>query len=263
MFMRLGFSVAVHVDPQVLLVDEVLAVGDLAFQFKCLDRMRTLQQQGTTIVLVSHSVSAIRLLCPRAVVLRDGHIDFDGPSAAAVGRHFELLSLPQHESAGVGARGVRVVERHLECDGALLSTVPQHTPVTLRQRLLFEQPVDSPQVTFTVVAENGVVAYQLLPKMGTLYRHYAAGEEAEVEIDFVTRLAGGSYRLQTTVTSNRGNELLYQDAEGMVIFVEPRLGSVGIAELDAVARVNGTVISDHEPTMLDGTTSSTPGAQSQ
>ena len=64
MFMRLGFSVAVHVNPQILLVDEILAVGDIGFQLKCFDRMRHLQSEGTTILIVSHSMHAIRLLCP-------------------------------------------------------------------------------------------------------------------------------------------------------------------------------------------------------
>src|SRR5436309_9699332 len=62
MFMRLGFSVAVHSDPNILVVDEVLAVGDMAFQAKCLERMRSLQQKGTSIVVVSHSMGTIRVL---------------------------------------------------------------------------------------------------------------------------------------------------------------------------------------------------------
>src|SRR5438552_11298765 len=65
MFMRLGFSVVAHSDPNLLVVDEVLAVGDISFQSKCLERMRSLQREGTSIVLVSHFMGAIRTLCPR------------------------------------------------------------------------------------------------------------------------------------------------------------------------------------------------------
>ena len=255
MFMRLGFSVVVHVEPDILLVDEVLAVGDLAFQFKCLDRMRLLQDSGTTIVMVSHSVSAIRLLCPRAIVMRQGHVEFDGDSGGAVAKHYELLSLQAEERSGIETDdigGVKLIRRVLECNGAQATTLPQHAPVKLRQRFRFDQDVDSPEFLFTVIAENGMAAYQLLPTVGTRYRQYAAGEEAEVEIDFICRLAGGTYQLQTTVTSNDGIKVLYQDVDGLTVFVEPRLGSIGIAELDADTRVDGTSISDHTPARLRG-----------
>ena len=78
MTVRLGFAIAVNVDPEILLVDEVLAVGDESFQSKCLDRMRTLQQEGRTIVLVTHSLSQARDFCDRAVVLDHGRTLFDG-----------------------------------------------------------------------------------------------------------------------------------------------------------------------------------------
>src|SRR5438309_1146293 len=85
MFMRLGFSAAVHSDPDLLVVDEVLAVGDMAFQVKCLERMRSLQGGGTSIVMVSHSMGTIRVLCPRVAVMHRGQLVFDGDPDAAVG----------------------------------------------------------------------------------------------------------------------------------------------------------------------------------
>src|SRR3546814_13513735 len=107
MFMRLGFAVAVHTDPDVLLVDEVLAVGDIAFQLKCFERMRALQAAGTTILLVSHSMHAIRLLCPRALLFRQGRLELDGPSEEVIARHHELLSVDAtagtEASSGPGA----------------------------------------------------------------------------------------------------------------------------------------------------------------
>src|SRR6266511_6263045 len=63
MFMRLGFSVAIHVDPDVMLIDEVLAVGDLGFQLKCFDRMERLRSSGATVVIVTHNLNAVRRLC--------------------------------------------------------------------------------------------------------------------------------------------------------------------------------------------------------
>jgi ABC-2 type transport system ATP-binding protein len=78
MYVRLAFAVAVHVDPDVLLVDEVLAVGDEPFQRKCLDRIRTFQKEGRTIVLVTHALDQIVELCDRAVVLESGRVVVDG-----------------------------------------------------------------------------------------------------------------------------------------------------------------------------------------
>ncbi len=79
MYVRLAFAVAVHVDPDILLVDEVLAVGDEPFQRKCMDRIRGFQHEGRTIVLVSHALDQVAELCDRAVVLEHGNVLADGP----------------------------------------------------------------------------------------------------------------------------------------------------------------------------------------
>ncbi|MFZ5916641.1 MAG: ABC transporter ATP-binding protein [Chloroflexota bacterium] len=84
MYMRLGFAVAVHTDPEVMLVDEVLAVGDAAFQRKCLEHISRLSQQGVTIVLVSHDLDSVRRVCRRAIWLEKGRIVADGMSEAVV-----------------------------------------------------------------------------------------------------------------------------------------------------------------------------------
>lgn len=85
MYVRLAFAVAVHVDPDLLLVDEVLAVGDEAFQTKCLDKIRSFQLEGRTIVLVTHTLSQITDLCTRGIVLSHGNVVFDGAPIDAVG----------------------------------------------------------------------------------------------------------------------------------------------------------------------------------
>jgi len=84
MYVRLGFAVAVNVDPDVLVVDEVLAVGDENFQTKCMDRIRQFQQEGRTILLVSHNADQVRALCDRAIVLDKGALIADGPSGESV-----------------------------------------------------------------------------------------------------------------------------------------------------------------------------------
>lgn len=91
MYARLGFSVAVHTELDVLLVDEVLSVGDAAFREKCNDRMLQLQQQGKTMFIVSHAASQVRQLCQRGIVLKDGLMLYDGPIDEAL----ELLKAPK------------------------------------------------------------------------------------------------------------------------------------------------------------------------
>ncbi len=84
MFLRLAFAVAVHTQPDVFLVDEILAVGDEAFRDKCLRRIEQLSAQGRTLVVVSHDLDLMERLCPRGVVLDSGRVVVDGPVAQAV-----------------------------------------------------------------------------------------------------------------------------------------------------------------------------------
>ena len=86
MQMRLGFSVAVHVDPEIILVDEVLAVGDYSFQLKCLDRIRQMQRAGITILFVSHDFEAVERLCSRAIWLENGMLQHEGDVAEILRR---------------------------------------------------------------------------------------------------------------------------------------------------------------------------------
>jgi len=85
MFMRLAFSVAIHANPDILLVDEILAVGDMRFQEKCIKKMTEFKKKKITIVLVSHSIQQINNFCPRTIYLRDGAVRFDGNSKEATG----------------------------------------------------------------------------------------------------------------------------------------------------------------------------------
>lgn len=91
MYMRLGFAVAVHVDPEILLIDEVLAVGDLAFQEKCLAKIKELQKRGTTIIFVTHSPQQVEELCDLAVWLDRGEIKMQGPAKEVVRAYGEFM----------------------------------------------------------------------------------------------------------------------------------------------------------------------------
>ncbi|MBL8058806.1 MAG: ABC transporter ATP-binding protein [Anaerolineales bacterium] len=98
MHMRLAFAVAAHLEPEILLVDEVLAVGDNSFQKKCLNKMEDVGQRGRTILFVSHSMPAITRLCPRTILLHDGQVLQDGPSHAVISTYL---------SSGLGTTAAR------------------------------------------------------------------------------------------------------------------------------------------------------------
>jgi ABC-type polysaccharide/polyol phosphate transport system ATPase subunit len=94
MYMRLGFAVAVHSNPEILLVDEVLSVGDAHFQEKCLEKMHEFQRRNVSIVVVSHSMDLVRRFCDRVLLIDHGRLLADGAPAEVVARYEELLALP-------------------------------------------------------------------------------------------------------------------------------------------------------------------------
>lgn len=98
MYMRLAFAVAAHLEPEILLVDEVLAVGDARFQRKCLDKMQDVGQEGRTVLFVSHNMPAITRLCPRTILLDEGKVLRDGPSHQVVSAYL---------SSGLGTTAAR------------------------------------------------------------------------------------------------------------------------------------------------------------
>jgi ABC-2 type transport system ATP-binding protein len=92
MHMRLGFAVAVHVDPDILLIDEVLAVGDIGFQERCLNRLRELQKQGKTVIFVTHSPGQVEEFCNMAVWLENGEIKMIGEAKEVTGAYKDFMS---------------------------------------------------------------------------------------------------------------------------------------------------------------------------
>jgi lipopolysaccharide transport system ATP-binding protein len=92
MYMRLAFAVAAHLEPEILLVDEVLAVGDAAFQRRCIGKIGKVSQEGRTVLFVSHNMTAINRLCPRTVLLADGRLVEDGPTHRVVGEYLRVAA---------------------------------------------------------------------------------------------------------------------------------------------------------------------------
>jgi lipopolysaccharide transport system ATP-binding protein len=92
MYMRLAFAVAAHLEPEILLVDEVLAVGDAEFQKKCLGKMHDVAQQGRTVLFVSHNLTSIVALCKRALCISSGRLVEDGPARIVVENYLEKVT---------------------------------------------------------------------------------------------------------------------------------------------------------------------------
>ena len=238
MRLRLAFAVAVQLDPDVLLVDEVLAVGDLAFQAKCLGHLRGVADRGATVVLVTHSAHAARTLCDRAVVLADGQVRFDGPGDEGVAVHHRLL---EHGDGPSAARRATVHGRRLtDADGDPVEQVASGSWCRLVVGVAFEQGADSPQAHFTLHDAAGEVVYELYTRVGEPYRRYAAGERATVEIGFRAALAAGEYVATTQVLGLDGRDVLCQDAEGVVLRVTADRAVEGTVDLDAQLRVGSS-----------------------
>jgi ABC-type polysaccharide/polyol phosphate transport system ATPase subunit len=121
MYVRLGFAIAVHVDPDILLVDEVLSVGDATFQERSLARMRSFNQRGKTVVLVSHDLSAVGEMCERTLVLDQGNVVYDGRTENAIKFYQELIHTgtpaPEPHLDRIGDRNARITDVRLLVEG--------------------------------------------------------------------------------------------------------------------------------------------------
>lgn len=170
MFVRLAFAVTVNMDPEVLIIDEALSVGDAAFQHKCFGRLKQLQDKGTSILFVSHDVDAVKSFCQEAMLLEKGSVVYSGEPEATVNRYYELIHLGQekekealaqaalsemsemsdaqdismednfnasdrHGTGGAKIRNIDFINKY----GQITDHIDFGEPVTLRLGVLFEQ----------------------------------------------------------------------------------------------------------------------------
>ena len=105
MYVRLAFAVAAHLEPEILIVDEVLSVGDLAFQRKCLGKMESVTEGGRTVVFVSHNMQAVRSLCSRAVQIKDGRVIDDGPANDVVDAYMSMYASQESSATWLSGEG--------------------------------------------------------------------------------------------------------------------------------------------------------------
>ncbi len=139
MFARLGFSVAAHVDPDVLIVDEVLSVGDYVFQQKCMDRMRTILERGTTVLFVSHNVKAITELCARSLLLRHGKMAMLGPTDEVVRNY---LSESREQGATVTKKSVYISQVRVRGSSGEQSTFESGDTAYLDVEVIARKPME-------------------------------------------------------------------------------------------------------------------------
>ncbi|MHB8682322.1 MAG: ABC transporter ATP-binding protein [Acidimicrobiales bacterium] len=170
MFVRLGFAVAVNVDPDVLVVDEVLAVGDENFQRKCLARIRQFQDEGRTILFVTHAADLVRQICDRAVVLESGEVLTVGTAAEAIRRYHEHLvsvGIQVEETETPGARPllarhrpVQITAVSLEHDGSgeRAYLLPGES-MTLRIMYEATEPVEKVVFSYAVYSTEGALIH--------------------------------------------------------------------------------------------------------
>jgi ABC-2 type transport system ATP-binding protein len=155
MLVRLGFAVAVHVDPEVLLIDEVLAVGDESFQRRCLDRVRRFQSEGRTIVLVTHTLDVVREVCDEAVMLDHGRVYAVGtPDDVVRTLRHRLLSDDPLFVPEEGSREVEISGVVIESDGGLRDTVRSGEGLTITVDLRADVAVPDAAVSFAVVSAS-------------------------------------------------------------------------------------------------------------
>jgi lipopolysaccharide transport system ATP-binding protein len=134
MYVRLGFSIASHLDPDILLLDEVLAVGDAAFQKKCLGRMTDVARSGRTVLFVSHNMTAVQSLCHRAIWLRHGRIACIGTAASAISEYLAESAVQETDrlwpdiARAPGNDAVRLHRARIVCDGRPGEPLSVRTP---------------------------------------------------------------------------------------------------------------------------------------
>ena len=164
MYMRLGFAIASHIAADVLLLDEVFAVGDEQFQRKCFGKIFEFKQRGGTIVFVSHDASAVERLCDRSILLRGGRVEFDGATHDAIVRYRRLLAGerdPEERGAGLkewGSGDARIAEvAVVGANGESRTQFLAGEPLTLRLRVVAERPLPPPRLSYELRDSSGLL----------------------------------------------------------------------------------------------------------
>jgi homopolymeric O-antigen transport system ATP-binding protein len=287
MYVRLAFATAVATDPQILIIDEALSVGDAVFQHRCLRRIRQMQESGATILFVSHDVSAVKALCSRAILLNSGRVEADGKPSDVLNRYLGLIMEREEayaaEPAPAGSEGsveasadfaatlaqtspsLHYTYRHGDRSAEVLSAevlngsrrnaelVDTGDSLVARMRVRFHRDIDDPVFGFLIRNRHGISAYginthQLGLKLGRVNR----GEIMEVSFPFDCWLGPDDYSVTFAVHSE--DIISYDWLDGVSFFrVIASMKIEGLCNLNAsaVARRLGQITGQQAETKVE------------
>jgi lipopolysaccharide transport system ATP-binding protein len=159
MYLKLAFAVAAHLDPEILIVDEVLAVGDVAFQRKCLGKMSEVTRSGRTVILVSHYLSAIQSLCQSCVVLHKGGVLMNGPADKCVAKYLEMAA-PRDQASAVkfdrpAGSPLWMTGASILWDGQTSATPAIGSTVAFDVTFEAAEPIDVPRLGIVITTADG------------------------------------------------------------------------------------------------------------
>ncbi len=213
MFVRLGFAIAVKLDPQILIMDEVIAVGDEAFQRKCMDYLYELRMNGCSVVLVSHAMGSVEQLCDRAIWLDQGRVKLMGPASEVTKQYIDAVNAEELEresnaaldaqDSGKEARGsgeVRIAHLDfLDQEGRQTKVLLSREPATIRFHYRCATPVDRATFGFQIFDETD----RLVVGKTSAKDYDAPVTVGEGHVDFDVPdllLNAGNYRVSTTIS---------------------------------------------------------------
>ena len=239
MTMRLGFAIAAFLDADVLLLDEVFAVGDEAFQRKCFGRIFHFKQAGGTIIFVSHDATAVERLCERSVLLDGGRVAFDGPTREAVVRYRRALADeidPAEREAGLrewgsGEAAITSAEV-LGAEGEVRLQFLSGEPFVLRVRIAVAVGVAPPRLHLELRDDAGTLVAGESVDVGSLGWASDSGEQlVRFEIGSLP-LADGRFHLRLGLTDESGERLYHWLDEALVFLVYPGDDERGVVRFE-------------------------------
>ncbi len=257
MYARLGFAIAAHVDPEVMLVDEVLAVGDYAFRMKCYNRMNELKANGASLVFVSHNMEDVRRVCDRGIVMYAGQKAFDGPADEAVAEYANVLRQNASSSAkSTGPDKVGLSQRRMTHaakiervelvgeDGVPRRTVRSGETVYVQAEVQFMEDAASPVFAVSLRGQNGDTVYDATTNwLGVSTPSFKAGERAVVKYRLNMHLLDGIYSLTT--------DLAYADLSCYYDYVADALSFVVTdgGQAKGIANLQADISFDRQPVL--------------
>jgi ABC-type polysaccharide/polyol phosphate transport system ATPase subunit len=238
MFMRLGFSVAAHIRADVLLLDEVFAVGDEQFQRKCFGKIAEFKNRGGTILFVSHDAQAVERLCDRAVLLRQGEVAFDGETREAIAEYRRLLGAdasPDELEAGLrewGSGGARIVSASLvDADGDERVQFAAGEPVVVRLVVDADEGLAPPSVRLELRDDGGLVLGTVAKDTALLGWNGGGRRELRFRLERLP-LADGRFHLRVGLADTATGAPLHALDDALRLFVSAAGGETGVVLLD-------------------------------